>query len=140
MSRHKIEYFSCGKKGHYKGATICKKNKPSKSMHRVKSDTDNQSSSSSEEEQSSSDHYQSKESDSSTKRSLRLSAKHVTKVRRMRVNRSVRHAGKKKKFEVDIVIKETPVKAFADTGADICIMSKKKAKEIGLKLMKTRCP
>ena len=62
----------------------------------------------------------------------------VTKIRRMRVNRSIRRAAKSKRYEVGVVIKETVVKAYADTGADICMMSKRQAKALGLKLMKTK--
>ena len=54
------------------------------------------------------------------------------KIRRMRVKRSVRRSGRRpstfKKYQVQVVIKETPIEAFVDTGADICIMSKRRAK------------
>ncbi len=135
----KIECFDCGKRGHFRGASLCKKPKPM-TRRTAESETDDSTTSdteNSDESGSTSEEAESTDSET-TKRSLRLSAKHVTKIRRMRVSRPVRRSGHAKRYEVDVVIKETPVKAFADTGADICIMSKKKAKKIGLKLRKTR--
>ena len=132
----KIECFDCGKKGHFRNAEICRKKKTRKRPTR-RVETDDESSSEHED----SDESEDSETDSSGsegKRTFRLSARHVTKVRRMRVKRSVRRSNNSKRYEVDVVIKETSIKAFADTGADICIMSKKNAKQLGLKMKKTK--
>ena len=133
----KIECFDCGKKGHFRNAESCsKRNSKKKPTRRVETDDEESSSDSSSES-----HTESEESSSSSddnKRSFRLSARHVKKVRRMRLKRSVRRSNNSKRYEVNVIIKETSVKAFADTGSDICITSKKKSKELGLKLQKTR--
>ena len=42
------------------------------------------------------------------------------------------------RYEVDVVINEKSTRAFADTGADISVMSKSKARELGLKLCKAK--
>ena len=131
----KIECFECGKKGHFKGAQICQKRqkKPVKPNRRVETESED---SPSDSDSSGKDSPETS-SDEETKKTFRV-MRNVTKIRRMRLKRSIRHTGKTKRYEVDIVMKETLVKAFADTGADICIMSKRQAKALGLKLMKTK--
>ena len=60
----------------------------------------------------------------------------------MRISRNIHRKrlqdARKHRYEVQVIIKEHPVQAFADTGADICIMSKSQAKELGLPLKRTR--
>ena len=130
----KIECFDCHKQGHFRGAKICQKRKTKKQTRRVESDEEETATSESSESSEQSDDS----SDEEPKRSYRVSMKNVTKVRRMRIKRSIRRASNSKRYEVEVIIMETPVKAFADTGADICIMSKKKARKLGLKLQKTK--
>ena len=123
---NKIECFDCGKKGHFRNAESCpKRNSKKKPTRRVETDDEESSSDSSSEPDTESEENSSSSYD---KRSFRLSAKHVTKVHRMRIKRSVRRSNNSKRYEVNVIIKETSVKAFADTGSDICITSKKKAK------------
>ena len=99
--------------------------------------TDDEESSSSESSESEETSEEEESSDSEPKKGYRLSAKHVTKVRRMRIKRPIRRTNKSKRYEVEVIIKDKVVKAFADTGADICVMSKRREKALGLKLMKT---
>ena len=134
----KVECFECRKKGHFKGSQACQKKqkKSIKPSRRVESDDDDESDRSSEQSGTESSDESSGEE---PKRTFRFrSMRNVTKIRRMRVKKAARRAPKSKRYEVEIVIKEKPVRAFADTGADICIMSKRQAKALGLKLMKTR--
>ena len=63
--------------------------------------------------------------------------KYASKVGRMRIEESVRRSTGSKHYEVEVT-KENRVKAFADAGADICIMSKKKATELSLGMKKTK--
>ena len=42
------------------------------------------------------------------------------------------------RYEIGVVINEQPVAAFADTGADVSVMSEKVAKQLGLHLTRTR--
>ena len=131
-----IKCFDCGKKGHFQYAESCpKRNKKKKDTRRVESEDEETSSKSSSESEAESEEDSSSSDDNKT---FRLSAKHVTKVRRMRIKRSVRRSNSSKRYEVDVIIKETSVKAYADTGSDLNITSKKMAKQLGLKLEKTR--
>ena len=132
----KIVCFDCGKKGHFKGAQLCqKKAKSSKSTRRVESDSEETLS---EGESSAQESEEITSDDEDTKKTFRLSMRNVTKIRRMRIKRAGCRKTKPKRYEVDVIIKETPVRAFADTGADVCIMSKKRATSLGLTLLKTK--
>ena len=53
-------------------------------------------------------------------------------------HRRKKKSSKETKYEVEVIIKEHTAKAYADTGADICVMSRKKAKELNLPLQKTK--
>ena len=128
-----MECFECGKKGHYRGAQICKK-KRTKAARRVQSDKEVHSSDTLSECGKSDESSEDKISKSHRTRSER----HITKVKRMRVSRPVHRPLTKHRYEVEVIIKEHKVKVFADTGADVCIMSKKQANKLGLPLSKTR--
>ncbi len=82
----KIDCFDCGKKGHFRGAELCKKKKPT-NTRRVESETDDDTESESSQSEGSCSSSEEEESTDSetTKRSLRLSTRHVTKNRRMAV-------------------------------------------------------
>ena len=41
------------------------------------------------------------------------------------------------RYIVDVVIREKKVPSFCDTGADVCIMSRKNAKRVGFKILPT---
>ena len=55
-------------------------------------------------------------------------------MRRKRVRRSRTQP----RYQVDVIINEKETKAFADTGADVSVMSEKNAKKLGLELSRTR--
>ena len=141
--------FDCNEKGHFRGSAACKK--PSKyyrNARRVESDSESSSSplSSSDESEfspSSSESdtpEESSSSRSSTKHSKsknRISRVRRVQSRRIPEKRKVRRVEHKPRYQVDIVVNEKPFTAFADTGADICVMSHANSKSLGLKLSKT---
>ena len=45
---------------------------------------------------------------------------------------------KSPRYQVNVIIKENEVQAFADTGADISVMSLRLATKLGLPLQKTK--
>ena len=138
--------FACGKTGHFKGAVNCKKsskNNKKRTTRRVHNqDTDDSSSICSSDSPLSDNTGSSSDGEDQhigrVKKSSRKvrPCKYVGHVRRT-VCKKVRKTNKPK-YQVRVVIKETPVTVYADTGADICVMSKSIAEELGLTLKKTR--
>ena len=128
----KVECFDCHETGHFRGAPVCKgKDKKSNRVH-----TESTSSSSDANEDSDSE---SDSDDSSREKKTRRLRKCVTKIRRMRCKaKKVRKTTKAPRYEVDVVINGQTTKVFADTGADINVMSKAAAKKLGLKLCKSK--
>ena len=132
----KIECFECGKEGHFKGAAACKGKK--KAARKVNTHSSSSEEDSSEDEQSIPE-SSSDESSSERKGKTRRVAKHVTRIRRMRrKTKHVRKTTQAPRYEVDVVINGEVTKAFADTGADIPVMSKACAKKLGLKLCNSK--
>ena len=131
---HEKECFVCGEPGHFKGAASCK----GKKARRVNTQVSSSESSSSSEEsipESSSE----EESRSTRRTKTRRVAKHVIRIRRTRRKaRHVQKAARSPRYEVEMVVNGQITKAFADTGADIPVMSKSQAKALGLKLCKVR--
>ncbi len=128
------ECFDCHETGHFRGAACCKGKKTSSKSNRVNTE----SSTSSESDESTSSSESDQEDVRKVKKTRRLS-KCVTTIRRMRrKTKKVRKASKAPRYEVDVVINGQVTKAFADTGADISVMSKEQAKALGLKLCKTK--
>ncbi len=134
-----LECFDCHEIGHFRNAPVCKGKKVTKKSNRVQSE----STSSSEESSDSSSTESESEfegASSRVKRTRRLT-KRVTTIRRMRrKSKKVRRTTKPPRYEVEVVINEQTTKAFADTGADISVMSRKQAKALGLKLMVLMVP
>ena len=132
------ECFDCGKTGHFRGAAACSKKAQSRASRRVQTKL-KQPSESSDDEQSIPESTESdSESDSGRTVMTRPVAQHVTRIRRMR--RKVKHIRKTSKapwYEVEVVINGEITKAYADTGADISVISKSHAKKLGLQLCKT---
>ena len=128
------ECFDCGKTGHFKGSAICKKKR-----EKIKPRTRRVESSSSKDESSDTETCTS-ESDSSSSQNINRVRfmKNVTKIRRMRIRQQMRKTSEKSRYQVEVIIKERRVSAFADTGADICVMSRKKAEALALPLGKTK--
>ena len=123
------ECYSCGEAGHIKGARACKvKGQKSRQIHYI---VEESSSSSSEDPTSDED------SSDDEKPVNRI-------VRPCRFIGHVRRAGvkcKKKersRYEVDVVVKENIVTMFADTGADISVISKGLADKLQLPLQSSR--
>ena len=134
-----LECFDCHKKGHFRGAPICKYvNK--RNTRRVETESSNDSATESETESNSPDNLvrDSKTIPKSRRAKQHSSAKYVTKIRRMRRKKKVRRLSKRSRYQVEVVIKENLISAFADTGADINVMSQNQANNIGLPLTKTK--
>ena len=134
----KVECFACGIKGHYKGAEICKRKFKGKTrkVDRNDSDTEHSTSdtSSSEESPSSED---SLEGTGKLKSNTRRIYKKIPTVRKIAGERKVNIRRSNSKYKVTVTINETPIKVFADTGADVCVMSVKNAKKLKLKIQST---
>ena len=130
---HDRECFTCGEIGHFRGAAVCKGSKKalSKTSRRVNTKA---SSDGSSDEQSIPD-TSDEDSDLGKVNKTRRVTKHVTRIRRMR-RKHVRKTAKAPRYEVEVVVNGKVTKAYADTGADISVMSKSRAKELGLKLCK----
>ena len=132
----KVECFDCGKKGHFKNAEMCKKKrKPARRTRDRRGETESESES--ETPTSSSDDTSSSEEQQDDKRDKHSKThriyKHIPTVRRVcKTNRTTQS-----RYKVDIVIREKHLKACADTGADICVMSKRTARKLKLKLQPT---
>lgn len=130
---YEMTCFLCNKKGHFRGAKACK-NKTAGKSRRLESDTessDTDDSTSSTPEQSS--------SESEEERRVKFfKNKRVTKIRRMRRIHKKRIQPNRPRYVVDVIIKEQEIEVFADTGADINIMSKKVAQGLELPIEKTK--
>ena len=137
------ECFECHKENHMKGSAACKgkegSQKDSKGKKKSRSDStrrvaekDNRTSSESSETSSS-------EEDDVCRRLAAAgvsSAEFISHVRRSRP--SSNRTPKEPRYLVQVVVKEKHVNMFADTGADISVMSRKTADELGLPLTKTK--
>ena len=138
---HGRECFTCGGKNHFKGADNCKgeqkkpqqtrkkkKGKGEKTM-RVQDTADDSDSSSSSDSDTDADVHR------VTAKSIHP-AQFIAHVRRSRG--SARPVKKTSKYQVPVIIREKEILMFADTGADISILSKRTAEELQLPLTKTR--
>ena len=130
------ECFICKHPGHVKGAKACKGPSKGQSARRLE-DTKLRKKESESEDSDSYDTARSEASEDESRHRGRNSAKckFVASVRRT-VDK--RQRVKKPRYQVEVVINEQVVNMFADTGADISVMSVKKAEEIGLALNKTK--
>ena len=132
------ECFDCGGKNHLKGARNCEKKRKKKKKEHEKamrvSDGKKDESNTSEESASDSD---------SEKEVKRLAAKisaarFVAHVRRSSTKSHRKRPVHRPRYQVPVVIKERKINMFADTGADISIISKSLADDLGLPLLKTK--
>ena len=135
-----LECFNCHKKGHFRRAKICKFTYKKRNARRVESNSDTSSSESQDSDSSSDSSVTGEQGHQKVNRFKHSSAtnKHITKIRRMRCKKYIQRTSKKPRYQVEIVIKETAVTAFEDTGADICVMSLVNAKSIDLPLTNTK--
>ena len=131
--------FACGKRGHYRGSFACPKTVNQVSGQSSESEQD-VSPPSSDEEYSRSETGSEDDSDDqqgSTRR-LKKVMSCIPKVRIVGGRRVANIRRSKRDYHVMVTIKEKAIKVFADTGADITVMSAKVARGIGLELDKTR--
>ena len=129
---HEYKCFDCKKKGHFRGSQKCKFRKTHTRRVESSSESSNESDTESENSSSSSD-----SEDINNLYRLKKFNKHVTKIRRVR-RKAIRKVSTKPRYQVDVVINESLVPAFADTGADISVVSLKTANSIKLPLTKTK--
>jgi hypothetical protein len=133
--------FTCGKSGHFRGAELCKQKSTRRRSRRVgEGDSSSDNPSSDEETQSSESDLPASSSDDNSAETTSKTSRVYSRIPTIRRIGGRRHKALRKvtsKYNVDVVIKETSVPAFCDTGADICIMSRKNAKRIGLKMLPT---
>ena len=138
------ECFECHKENHMKGSAACKGREDSRkeSSRKKKSRSDSarrvaekdKKGTSSESESSTSE-----EDDVCRRLSAAgvSSAEFISHVRRSRPSSKRSPKTKKPRYQVQVVVKERMVNMFADTGADISVMSKRMADELELPLTRT---
>ena len=132
-----MDCFACGKEGHFKGATVCKK---SRKKGKSKARRVNDSSETETEDETSGSNTNESSSDEADVNRVKPTAhqakqcRYVGHVRRSKFN--IRKT--KAKYQVPVIIKEKEVIVFADTGADVCVMSRANARKLELPLEKTK--
>ena len=133
----KIVCFKCGKKGHFKGSKACKGRDRQANRVEDQSSSPSPAPSCSDTETSEDTTSESEEEIASTKR---ISRKHIParRVSKVRKPNKIRQVSTKPRYQVQLVINEKTVDAFADTGADISVMSRELANELNLPLSKTK--
>ena len=136
---HGRECFDCGEMNHMRGAENCKKKKKQKMKKKKHSEKTNRVAENQRDGSgtSSSSSSESEEEESGINRLRSIPARFVAHVRRAVGSRS-----KPKKvvprYQVPVVIKETEVAMFADTGADVSVIPKSLADQLDLSLVKTK--
>ena len=137
-SGRNVTCFSCNKKGHYKNSRACKN-----TAKTWRTNNDPEESDFSNDNQSSAS--QTSESDTDSENEIKSNRARLRRlipgVRRVRGIRKTSHKKKNHtpgKYNVEVIINETPILAFADTGADICITSLRNAKKMKLPLEKSK--
>ena len=148
-----VTCYACNKKGHYKGAKVCKmrtdKHKSTKPWERrarkvgeEDSDTERSETEESSRESTSEtdkDYEESESEVSSGEKETRRVYRRIPKthriavVRRCKAIRKVMH----NKYTTKVIIKEQPITVHADSGADICVMSARNAKKLRLRTFPT---
>ena len=126
----KGECHACGKKGHYKGSSLCKSKKEKKKVAARKVDEVNSS-------ESESDQISDSDSEDESFGVRRLLSS-IPLVRKVAGRRFPKIKNKSNKYRIKVMIKERNVTAYVDTGADICVMSESKAKKLGIDLLPTK--
>ena len=153
--------FACGKKGHFRDARICPKNKGKKKKKRVKksrrvedpsSEEDSSDTEPASAHEDTSSYSTCEESDTENEEGSSIKQTRRVDLRRMqgfipavrKIEERTRRRQKvprldrvKSRYDVNVVIRERKVPVFCDTGADVCIMSKATAERIRAPVMKT---
>ena len=141
----KVTCFACGIPGHFRGAEACKK-KFTRRSRRVDEGSssggmtseDDASATESEEPNSSSDESADyADSNRKSGSNLKRIFSKIPTVRRVGGRRYSNIRKAESRYNIDVIIKERKVPVFCDTGAEICIMSRKNAKRIGLDILPT---
>ena len=135
------ECFECHEENHMRGSAACKgrSGAQKETSRRKKSRSDSSRRVAEKEEETSSDSGSSSSGDEVCRRLSAAgvsSAEFISHVRRARP--SPKRPSRRPRYQVDVVVKEKVVSMFADTGADISIMSKKMADKLNLPLTRTR--
>ena len=149
----KASCFACGAKGHFRGAEVCKKRFTTKSPKRGRSRRLAEEEDRSERESELSDTEAESEEDDTTETEspseeeekkkegrytkMKRVYSRVATIRKIGSKRYAHINRTKSRYTVNVIIKETKVPVFCDTGADVCVMNKKKAKKLGLDIMPT---
>ena len=120
--------------GHFQNADICKKTRPRSTRQvQIGSDTEH----STEEERSD----QSEEEDTSGRHHSVINRifSNVPTIRKVAGSRrKIRVRKIDAKYVVEVIIKDKPIRIFADTGAEVSIMSSKTAKKLKLNILPTK--
>ena len=124
----KVECFACNRKGHYKGAAICKK--------KIKRNTRKVVLSSEDETDISS----TSESENSTDSGKNINTNRIRKYISLRrvSGKRIPIRSTRNKYRITVMVREHQIKVFCDTGADACVISKKTAKQLGLEILPTK--
>ena len=132
---HDRKCFACGDTGHLRGATACSSSKEETSKKKKSSSRRIQQDSSESSESESADEEVSVNRLSRTRAQKAVHIAHVRRVARARRSKSGMAASR---YNVEVIVKEQPIRAFADTGADISVMSAKTAEDLQLDLHKSK--
>ena len=139
----KVTCFSCGNPGHFRGAEACKKKFTRKSRRVDEGSstegTSGENTSGTESEyQDSSDGEADGQTGSRSNTNMRRVLSKIPTIRRIGGRRRSNNIRKTdSRYNLNVIIMERKVPVFCDTGADICIMSKKNAQRIGLDVVPT---
>ena len=139
----KVTCFECGVSGHFRGAEICKKKNTRRSRRvdeqSASSDATAENSSESESDLpgSSTDDYSDGEEPTRSKSNVQRVLATVSTIRRVGGRRYPDIRRMTSRYTTNVIIQETSVPVFLDTGADICILSKKNAVRLGLEILPT---
>jgi hypothetical protein len=134
------ECFACQQHGHLKGAKVCKAANKKHPTRRVEDSGkggraarhENESPETSGTEDSSDDEPAAR---GGCRKRTSYKARFVAHTRRTKVRKM---NTKKPRYQVEVIINEQPTTMFADTGADVCVMSLQNAKKLQLPLNRTR--
>ena len=132
-----VTCFACNKRGHFKGAKICKQRN---SARRLESKSESQSENDTYSEDSLAEEGSSTDESEEERKARRTTRRKRPIIARIKGVRKTSKSHKRKtlgKYEVTVAINGQRLQAYADTGADICIMSWENAKSLNLPLEKT---
>lgn len=134
----KVTCFSCGIPGHFRGAEVCKKRFTRKSRRVDEGSSSDDATSEERTSGTESERQDSSDEDSDDQADLKRVLSKIPTIRRIGGRRRSSNIRKtESRYNLNVIIRERKVPVFCDTGADICIMSQKNAKRIGLDIVPT---